>query len=101
MLGDVLHLDRVAQVRFVGAVLRDRRVVRNTRPVVRHRLAACEFFEQAGDDRLHRREDIVLLNETHFDIELIELARQAIGARVFIAKTRRDLEVTVEAGNHQ
>ena len=101
MLGHVLHLDRIAQIRLVGAVLRDCRVVRNSRPVLRHRLAAREFFEQAGDDRLHRREDIVLLDETHLDIELVEFARKTVGAWVFIAEARRDLEITVEAGDHQ
>ena len=32
---------------------------------------------------------------------MIELARQAISSRVFVAEARRDLEVTVEARHHQ
>ncbi len=101
MLGDVLHLDRVAQVGLVGAVFAKRFRKGNPRPVLRHRLALGEILEHAGDDRLHRREHVVLGDEAHLDVELIELARQAVGARVLVAEARRDLEVAVEARHHQ
>ena len=66
-----------------------------------HRLALGKVLEHAGDHRLHRREHVVLRNKTHLDVELIKLARQAVGARVLVAETGRDLEVAVEAGHHQ
>jgi uncharacterized protein with PIN domain len=34
-------------------------------------------------------------------IELVEFARRAVGARVFVAEAGRDLEVAVEARHHQ
>ena len=101
MLGDVLHLDRVAQIRLVAAVFLQGFRERNPPPAFCHRLALCEFLEHAGDDRLHRREHVVLLDKAHLDVELVELARQAVGARVLVAKTWRDLEVAVEARHHQ
>ena len=101
MLGDVLHDDRVAQVRLVAAVFAQGFRERNPRPCLGDRLALGEFLEHAGDDRLDRSKDIVLLDEAHLEVELIKLARQAIGARVLVAKARRDLEVAVEARHHQ
>ena len=74
---------------------------RNPRPALGHRLALGELLEHAGDHRLHRREHVVLRDEAHLDVELIELARQAVGARVLVAETRRDLEIAVEARHHQ
>ena len=101
MLGDVLHLDRVAQVRLVAAVFLQGFRERNPRPAFCDRLALGELLEHAGDHGLHRREHVVLLDKAHLDVELIELARQAVGARVLVAEARRDLEVAVEARHHQ
>ena len=101
MLGDVLHLDRVAQVRLVAAVFLQGFRERNPPPAFCHRLALGKLLEHAGDDGLHRREHVFLLDKAHFDVELIKLARQAVGARVLVAKTWRDLEVAVEARHHQ
>ena len=101
MLGDVLHLDRVAQVRLVAAVFLQGFRERNPPPALCHRLAFCELLEHAGDDRLHRRKHVVLLDKAHLDVELVEFARQTVGARVLVAETRRDLEVAVEARHHQ
>jgi hypothetical protein len=101
MLGDVLHLDRIAQVRLVGAVLAHRFGVGNARPVLVTDLPSRELLEDAGDHRLHRGEHVLLLDEAHLDVELVELARQAIGARVLVAEAGRDLEVAVEARHHQ
>ena len=66
-----------------------------------HRLALGELLEHAGDDGLDGREYVLLLDKAHFEVELIKLARQAVGARVLVAKTWRDLEVAVEARHHQ
>jgi hypothetical protein len=44
---------------------------------------------------------VFLRDEAHLEIELVELARQTVGARVFVAEARRDLEIAVEARHHQ
>ena len=49
----------------------------------------------------HDVEDVFLRTEGHFQIQLVELARRSIGARIFIAETRRDLKVAVEPRDHQ
>ncbi len=105
MFGHVLHLDRVAQVRLVGAVLADRLVIGDARPFVSDGLRRPgrrrKLLEDAGDDRLHGGEDVVLLDEAHLHVELIELARQTVGARVLVAEAGRDLEIAVEARHHE
>src|SRR3546814_6421037 len=55
-------------------------------------LALGETLENAPDHRFHRGEDVVLLDETHLDVELVEFARQPVGARVLVAEAGRDLE---------
>ena len=100
MLGHVLHLDRVAQVRLVGAVFPHRLGVRDAREFRRHRLAVAELLEQAAHDRLDGVEHVFLGDEAHLQIELIELARRAVGAGVLVAEAGRDLEVAVEARDH-
>ena len=99
-LADILHLDRIAQVRLVGAVFAHRVGVRNERKLRRHRLAVGEFLEHAAHHRLDRVEHVLLGDEAHLEIELIELARRAVGARVLVAEARRDLEIAVEARDH-
>ena len=99
-LGDVLHLDRIAQVRLVGSVFCHRLAVRDARKLRRHRLAAAELLEHAAQHRFDRGEHILLRDEAHLDVELVELAGRAVGARVLVAKARRNLEVAVEAGDH-
>ena len=75
MPGDVGHLDRVAQIGLVGAVLLNGRIVGDARELRGHRFAVGELLKHAAHDRLHGGEDVLLLDETHFQIELIELAR--------------------------
>ena len=100
MLGHVLHLDRIAQVRLVGAVFPHRLGIRDAREFLRHLLAAAELLEQPAQDRLDRVEHVVLRDEAHLDVELIELARRAVGARILVAEAGRDLEIAVEARDH-
>jgi len=97
---DILHHDRVSQIGLVGAVFAQGLGVRNEREFRRHRLAVGKFFEHTANDRLDRVEDVLLGHETHFQIELVKFARGAVGARILIAKAWRDLEVAVEAGDH-
>jgi hypothetical protein len=92
---------RIAQVRLVAAVFAQGLGERDAPPVLADRLALGEFFKDAGDDRLHRREHVFLRHKTHLDVELVEFARQTVGARVLVAEAGRDLEVAVEARHHQ
>ena len=78
-----------------------RLVVRNARKRRRRHLPVGELREQPGQHRLDRREHIVLLDERHLEVELVELARRSIGARILVAEARRDLEVAIEARHHQ
>ena len=59
-----------------------------------------EFLEHALQHRLDGGEDIVLGDEAHLHIELIEFARAAVGAAILVAETGRDLEIAVEARHH-
>ncbi len=101
MLRDILHDNRIAQIRLVGAVFAQRLRECNPWPVLRHRFAFCKVLEHACDDRLHRGEDVVLGDKAHLDVELVEFTRQPVGARVLVAETGRDLEIAVEARHHQ
>ena len=46
-------------------------------------------------------EHVFLGDETHLEIELVEFAGAAVGAGVLVAEAGRNLEITVEAGDHQ
>ncbi len=67
----------------------------------RHRGAAGELLEDAVKNRLDRGEDVLLRDEGHLEVELVELPGRAVGAAVLVAEARRDLEVAVEPGRHQ
>ena len=99
-LAHVLHHDRIAQVRLVGAVFAQRLGIRDERKFRRHRLALGEFLEHAADHRLDRVEHVLLGDEAHLQIELVEFAGRAVGARVLVAEAGRDLEIAVEARHH-
>ncbi len=75
--------------------------MRGHSPVRRHRAAVGEFLEHPAEHRLDRLEHVLLRDEAHLEVELVELARRAVGARVLVAEARRDLEVAVEARDHQ
>ena len=59
-----------------------------------------EFLEHAAQHRLDRVEHVLLGDEAHLDIELVELAGRAVGARILVAEAGRDLEIAVEARHH-
>src|SRR3546814_2482821 len=63
----------------------------------RHAAPAREGLEHAVQHRLDGGEDVVLGDEAHLEVELVELARRAVGAAVLVAKAGRDLAVAVEA----
>ena len=70
------------------------------RKFLRHRLALGEFLEDAAQDGLHRGKHVVLLDEAHLQVELVELAGQPVGARILVTEAGRHLEVAVEARCH-
>src|SRR3546814_9237229 len=59
----------------------------------RHGLALAELLKYAMKHRLDSIEDVILRDEAHFDIKLVEFARRTIGTGVFVTKARRDLEI--------
>src|SRR5580704_3426913 len=65
-----------------------------------YRAARTKLLENPAQHRLDRGKDILLGDKTHFDIELVEFAGAAVGARILVAKTRRDLEIAIEARHH-
>ena len=100
-VGDVDELQLGAQVRLVVAVLQHRLAERDPREGRGDVAAAAELLEELGHQLLDRLEDVLLLDEAHLDVELVELARRAVGAGVLVAEAGRDLEVAVEARDHQ
>ena len=101
--GHVDPLERVAKVRLVRAEAHHRLAVGDAdeRRAVDLRPGRGELAKRRGDDVLHHGEDVVLRRVAHLHVELVELAGRAVGARVLVAEARRDLEVAVEAGDHQ
>ena len=100
LLGEVDNLDGDAQIRLVGAVAQHRILVGEAREGRPGDGALGELREDAVHDRLQRLEHVLLLDEGHLDVELVELAGGAVGAGVLVAEAGRDLEVAVEAGGH-
>ena len=98
VFGDVLHLDRVAQVGLVRAVLLDGRAEGDAREGAGSDGAgARELLEHAAHDGLDGAEHVLLRDEAHLKVELVELAGRAVGAGVLVAEAGGDLEVAVEA----
>ena len=101
MVRDVLHLDRVAQVRLVGAEQADALPVRDADEGIGvDRLAVGELLEHAVHDGLDGGEDVFLGDEAHLDVELVELQRP-VSAQVLVAETGGDLEIAIEARDHE
>ena len=57
-------------------------------------------LEGGGHELLDNGEDVLLAREAHFQVDLGEL-KLAIGAQVFIAEAAGDLEIAVEARDHE
>ena len=100
LLGEIDNLDGDTQIRLVRAVAQHRILVGQAREGRPGDGALGELREDAVHDRLQRFEHVLLLDEGHLDIELVELAGGAVGARVFVAEAGRNLEIAVEAGGH-
>ena len=63
-------------------------------------LLAAELPGHRGDQDLHRRGHVVVVDERHLDVELGEFGLP-VGAKVFVAEAAGDLEIAVEARDHQ
>ena len=61
------------------------------------RVRMSVLLGQTRQHRLERCEHVVLRHEAHLEVELVEFARAAVGARVFVAEARGDLEIFIEA----
>ena len=87
------------QVRFVTTI-----IFHGIRP--RHTLErfsqfhTTQCFEQMFSHSFESSDNIFLLNEAHFAVNLRKF-RLTVSTQVLIAETFCDLEVTVETGNHQ
>src|SRR3546814_12267372 len=102
MLGHVADDERVAQVRLVRPIFQHRFPVSDAREGIwRQGLALAELLKYAMKHRLDSIEDVILRDEAHFEIKLVEFARRTIGTGVFVTKARRDLEIAIEARNHK
>src|SRR5258708_17340615 len=102
MFAHVTDQERVAKIRFVRSILQERFLVRNSRELARpgDRATLGEFLEDARQYRFDCSKDIDLGDKAHLEVELIELAGRAISTRIFVSKTRRDLEIAVETRDH-
>ena len=91
-----MQFEAEAQVRLVRTVLLHRLVVGDVRD--RRGDVVADELPQSGEDLLGQRDDVLLLDEGGFDVELGELGL-AVGAEVLIAVAARDLVVAFHAGN--
>ena len=102
MPGHVMDHQRVAQIGLVAAIFEHRVLVGDARKgAVSDRATIGEFFEQPGEHRLDRREHVVLGDEAHLEVELVEFAGTAVGAGILVAEAGGDLEIAVEPRDHQ
>ncbi len=62
--------------------------------------AAAIFLEHALHHRLDRVEHVLLADKGHFHVQLVEIRWAAVGARILVAETGRDLEILVKAADH-
>ena len=60
----------------------------------------AELLKDPVQHGLDGRKHILLSDERHFEIELVELAGRTVGTRVLVAKTRGNLKIAVETGAH-
>src|SRR3546814_12865648 len=97
MLGHIADDERVAQVRLVRPIFQHRFPVSDAREGIwRHGLTLAELLKYAMKHRLDSIKNIILRDEAHFEIKLVEFARRTIGTGVFVTKARRDLEIAIE-----
>ena len=99
---EIRQLHREAQVRLVRAVAVHRLGVGQARERRRPGSAAPArpSRRDLDDHRLDEVHDRGLVDEAHLEVELGEL-RLAVAAEVLVAEAARDLEVAIDARDHQ
>ena len=99
-VGAVAQLEAVAQVGLVGAEALHRLLPGEAREGARHGQVGAQRGGHVGEQLLEQREHILFLAERPLEVELGELGLP-IGAQVFVAEAARDLEVALDASDHQ
>ncbi len=94
------QLQAVADVGLVGAEARDRFFEREAWERLDQRHVGAELLRERRVQLLHQREDVLLLDEAPLEVDL-RVLRLAVGAQVLVAEAMRDLEVLLEARDHQ
>ena len=59
-----------------------------------------KFLKYPSDNRLNSIKNILLFNEAHLEVKLVEFARTAIRTAILVTKTGGDLEIAVKARYH-
>jgi len=98
-VGDILELHVEAHVGTVDSVVGHRLRIRHP-PDRQGHLDAEDLFPDAGDQLRMDRDHVVDVHEAHLDVDLREF-RLAVGPRVLVAEATDDLEVLVDAADHQ
>ena len=101
VFADIDHFNRVTQIRLVRTETAHSFPIRNTRERRMSKLFGAELAEYTLKHPFDNRKDLVLFNETHFNVQLIEFAGRAVSSGIFVTETRSDLEIFVKTGNHQ
>ncbi len=100
MLGNNLHLDRVAQVGLVRTIPKRSVLIRNLLPRLIDLATTTKLFKNPTNNGLDRIKNILLFYKAHLKVELVEIRGRAICARVFVAETRCNLEIFVKTRDH-
>ena len=99
-VADVHEFEAKAQVGLVGPVALHGVGIGDAGEGFLEQPLVGEFAGQAQVERLDEFEDVLALDEGHFDVELSELGG-AVGAQVFVAVAARQLKVAVQPGHHE
>src|SRR6185503_17361183 len=94
----VHDLQAVARIRAIAAIPLHRLAVRHARE--RRLDGLARGAPDRADHPLGERRDVFARDERALDVDLREF-RLAVGTEILVAKAARDLEVAVEAGNHE
>ena len=100
-LGHIYPLERIPQIGFVRAISHHGVAIFDPRPRRFIARPSRELLEGLGNDILNNCENLILGSIAHLDIELVKLARAAVGTRRLVTEARCNLEILVEARHHQ
>ena len=98
--GDIGHFQPKAQIRLVGSVARYGVGVANAGKGFTQLFVRRHRFNHPGIKLLGKRQHILLVNETHFQIKLGEL-RLPVRPQILIPETAGYLKIPLHARHHQ